>query len=127
MGLKFPGSSGSPFLWISTVVARFHEEGTRPSRRHRLKISAVTRKAPSARRMWRYSSRSFPGAELDMRERRDEISRGVMGRTTSPDVSRAWAEMVNSWLAASLMEPLSTLREEKTPLKKSTSEASEPE
>jgi hypothetical protein len=66
IGRKLLGSSLFPFLYIRMVVEVFQTEGICLLFRQRLKMSDKTLQLGSTCRRWRYSTRSLPGAELDM-------------------------------------------------------------
>lgn len=66
IGRKFDTSSVGPFLCIRMVVAVFQMSGTSRWRMQCPKILANSSPFGSMTRRWRYSTRSLPGAELDI-------------------------------------------------------------
>ena len=82
IGLKLLASSLFPFLYISIVVDSFQTDGICFCAKHLLKIHTRTLQSGSTCLRWRYSTRSFPGAELDMFLSFDLIHFSLIGSIT---------------------------------------------
>ena len=98
MGLKLAGSVVDSFLWIKIVVAVFHDAGTSLAAKQCWNKRARMMHLGSSRRRWRYSIRSFPGAELDIVRSLDASSSGLGGsnRDSSTAADGTWA-LSSSW------------------------------
>jgi hypothetical protein len=66
IGRKLLASSLFPFLYIKIVADSFQIDGICFCFKHLLKIHVSALHSGSTCLRWRYSTRSFPGAELDI-------------------------------------------------------------
>ena len=92
IGRKLDTSSVAPFLWMRIVVAVFHTSGTFCCSMQWPKMDARRSPLGSMMRRWRYSTRSFPGAELDIWRNLLETSSAVGGKKRDSSTG-----MVGTW------------------------------